>query len=101
MGKNATINVRVDSTLKSQVDVILNELDMPASRLITLLYRQIVLKHSIPFDISLPYQTPLVYENLTDKQLSVEIAKAYKDIEEGRVVPANKVNKMIKKEFGL
>lgn len=102
MNKNeATISVRIDPLLKSKAEAVLSELNMPTSRLISLLYKQIVLKRCIPFDLSLPYDEPLVYDNLTDEQLYKELKKGHDDIKAGRVVSAKKVNKMIKKEFGL
>jgi len=54
MSKTATIRARVEPNLKSEVEDILERLGLSASEAIQLLYRQIKLRHGLPFDVRLP-----------------------------------------------
>lgn len=51
--KTASVSVRVEPELKEQAEKILNELNVSVSDLITVLYRQIVIKQGVPFPIDL------------------------------------------------
>ena len=53
-GKTATVLARVDPELKMKAEDILDRLGVPASLLINMLYRQIVMTKSIPFNIRIP-----------------------------------------------
>ena len=53
-GKTATVLARVDPKLKSQAEEILDQLGIPASLMINMLYKQIVLTRGVPFRIGLP-----------------------------------------------
>ena len=55
--KTATVLARVDPKLKDEAEDILERLGVPASLLINMLYRQIVLTKSIPFSLSIPAET--------------------------------------------
>jgi DNA-damage-inducible protein J len=54
MSKTATIRARVEPNLKSEVEDILERLGLSASETIQLLYRQIQLRHGLPFEVRLP-----------------------------------------------
>jgi DNA-damage-inducible protein J len=54
MSKTATIRVRVEPGLKSEVEDILERLGLSASQTIQLLYRQIKLRDGLPFEVQLP-----------------------------------------------
>ena len=51
--KNSTLQIRVRSDLKENVEHILDELGMTPSQAVTLFFNQIALKKEIPFKISL------------------------------------------------
>lgn len=51
--KTATVSVRVEPALKEEAEKILDGLDVSVSDLITVLYRQIVIKQGVPFPIDL------------------------------------------------
>ena len=51
--KTDNILVRIDPDVKTQAEDILNELGVPASVVINMLYKQIIITRSIPFAISL------------------------------------------------
>jgi len=52
--KTATVLARVDPELKEEAEKILDQLGIPASLLINMLYKQIVMTKSIPFGLSIP-----------------------------------------------
>ena len=51
--KTATVLARVDPELKRDAENILDRLGIPASVVINMLYKQIVLKKGIPFELNL------------------------------------------------
>ncbi len=59
MSKTATVRARVEPALKKQAEGVLGELGLSATTAITLYYEQIVRRHAIPFDVSLPNEATL------------------------------------------
>jgi len=54
MSKTATIRARVEPSLKSEVEDILEQLGLTASETVQMLYRQIKLQRGLPFDVRMP-----------------------------------------------
>jgi DNA-damage-inducible protein J len=54
MSKTATIRARLEPSLKSEVEDILDQLGLTASETVHLLYRQIQLQRGLPFDVRIP-----------------------------------------------
>ena len=54
MAKTAYVNVRIDATVKREVEKIFRELGLSVSEAITLFFRQVILKRGLTFDVSLP-----------------------------------------------
>jgi DNA-damage-inducible protein J len=54
MSKTATIRARIDPSLKIEVENILSHLGLTTSETIHLLYRQIKLRHGLPFAVAIP-----------------------------------------------
>jgi DNA-damage-inducible protein J len=54
MSKTATIRTRIEPSLKSEVEDILEKLGLTASETVHLLYRQIKLQRGLPFDVRIP-----------------------------------------------
>ena len=52
--KNAIILARVEPEVKEQAEEILSKLGIPASVVINMLYKQIIMTKSIPFPLTLP-----------------------------------------------
>lgn len=59
---------RVDPELKMKAEGILDQLGVPASLLINMLYRQIVLTKSIPFDIRIPMDSGEIFIEHTNEE---------------------------------
>ena len=54
MNKTAIIRARMEPTLKSEVEAILDTLGLTVSDAVHLLYRQIKLQRGLPFDVRIP-----------------------------------------------
>jgi DNA-damage-inducible protein J len=54
VSKTATIRIRIEPSLKREVEDILAQLGLTASETIQLLYRQIKLQRGLPFDVRIP-----------------------------------------------
>ena len=52
--KTANVLARVEPEVKEKAEFILAQLGVPASTVINMLYRQIIMTKSIPFSISVP-----------------------------------------------
>lgn len=59
MAKTATVRARVEPALKERAEEVLEELGLNPTAAITLYYEQIVKRHGIPFELSLPNATTL------------------------------------------
>jgi addiction module RelB/DinJ family antitoxin len=52
--KTANVLARVEPEVKEQAEAIMGKLGVPASTVINMLYRQIIMTKSIPFALSVP-----------------------------------------------
>ena len=52
--KSANVLARVEPEVKEQAESIMSKLGIPASVVINMLYKQIIMTKSIPFSLSLP-----------------------------------------------
>ena len=52
--KSANVLARVEPDVKEQAEAILSKLGVPASVVINMLYKQIIMTRSIPFPLSIP-----------------------------------------------
>lgn len=100
MANTAAVYARIDPTLKKDVEVILDELQVSPSSLIQMLYAQIKLTKGIPFELKLPTK-PVFVDEIAPEQLEVELRKGFKDVEEGKVYTLEEVKEMLKKDFKL
>ncbi|MBF8970914.1 MULTISPECIES: type II toxin-antitoxin system RelB/DinJ family antitoxin [unclassified Streptococcus] len=82
MGKTATINVRVDEADKIAAEQVLQKLGLPMSTLINLLLKQVAIKKSVPFDLSLDKGPRRIQvDHLTSQELKDMLVSAYKEAE--------------------
>lgn len=79
MAKDAQINVRVDSSVKTEVDQILQELGISASEAINMFYNLIRLYKGLPFDVKIPNQETIASMEKSERG---EGLTRYKSIQE-------------------
>ena len=101
MANTAAVYARIDPKLKEDVESILDQLQVSPSALIQMLYAQIKLTKSIPFEVKLPTRKPVFIDELTSEELNIELAKGYKDIENGKVHSVDEVDKIQKRELDV
>lgn len=65
--KSANVLARVEPEVKEQAELIMSKLGIPASVVINMLYKQIIMTKSIPFSISLPQELP-VRDEMTEAE---------------------------------
>lgn len=67
--KSANVLARVEPEVKEQAEEILSKLGVPASVVINMLYKQIILTKSIPFSLSLPKE-PAALDSMTTEEFN-------------------------------
>lgn len=89
MEKTATLNLRVNPTVKEQAEIVLSRLGVPMSTAINMYLNQISLTGGIPFAVTLP-KTPedINADVMTDKEIHAKLQNGYDDVKAGRVKKA-------------
>ena len=101
MAKTANLYARIEPEIKYKAEEILSRLGLPVSNAITLFYNQIILQNGLPFEVKLPKGSPLFLDDLSVEELDRELEKGVADMENGRVVPADKVFADMKRKYDL
>lgn len=94
MEKSATLNLRINPTLKSDAETILARLGIPMSTAVDMFLNQVVLVGGIPFSVTIP--KPLMDINasqMTENQLHAKLQRGYDDYKAGRTQNAAKAFK--------
>ena len=97
--KTANVLARVEPEVKEKAETILSQLGVPASVVINMLYKQIILTKSIPFSVSIP-DSPLARDEMTKREFDTMMEKGWNDAKDGRSRPANEVFADIRKTIG-
>jgi DNA-damage-inducible protein J len=80
MARSAMINARTEQDLKTEVEGIFKTLGLSTTDAINIFYRQVKLRHGLPFPVEIPNETTL---------------QAFRDTEEGKgLVTCKDVNDM-------
>ncbi len=86
MEKTATLNLRVNPTVKERAEAVLSRLGIPMSTAIDMYLNQISLTGGIPFPVTLPKVPDVMNADLmSNEQIHAKLKKGYDDIEAGRV----------------
>ena len=90
MMKDATVSARVQSDIKAEAEEILKNLGIPVSVVINSLYRQIIYKHGVPFELTVPAE-PSTMDALTKAELDRKLQHSYEQSLNGQGVPVNQL----------
>lgn len=91
MEKTATLNLRVNPTLKEQAEGVLHQLGIPMATAIDMYLNQIALVGGIPFSVTLPKAPATLNADLmSDAEIHAKLQKGLEDVEKGRVKDARK-----------
>ena len=86
MEKSATLNLRINPTLKADVDTILSRLGIPMSTAVDMFFNQIVLVGGNPFPVTNPKPpADIDISQMTEQELHAKLQKGYDDYQAGRV----------------
>ena len=96
MSKTSNVFARVEPELKSQAEAVLSQIGLPMSNAITLFLKQVVLRHGVPFPLTLP-QKPKGLEEMTQEELFASLKEAMDS--EGR--PVDETFAGLRKELGF
>lgn len=89
MEKTATLNLRVNPTVKQRAEEVLSRLGIPMSTAIDMYLNQISLTGGIPFTVALPKAPQSINTDMMSvEEIHAELQKGYDDIDAGRVQDA-------------
>ena len=89
MEKTATLNLRVNPTVKEQAEIVLSRLGVPMSTAINMYLNQISLTGGIPFAITLPKAPEDINADvMTDEEIHAKLQSGYDDVKAGKVKKA-------------
>ncbi len=97
MAKTATLFTRIEPDTKEHAEAILSALGISASSAITM-YKQIILHNGLPFELKLA-KRPLDMGELSADQLNAELEKGYRQIQEGKGIPASIAFENLRKKY--
>lgn len=85
MEKSATLNLRVNPTLKQDAESILGRLGIPMSTAVDMYLNQIVLVGGIPFSVTLPKAPEGIdMTRMSSEQIHDKLQRGYDDYKAGR-----------------
>lgn len=77
-----TLNLRVDSNLKSQAEAIFSELGLPTSTAITIFLKSVVRYGGIPFDMRIPPASMETRQAIDDVNNHRNLSRKFSSVEE-------------------
>lgn len=97
MTKDSTVSARVETDIKNEAEDILKQLGIPVSVVINSLYRQIIIKRGIPFNMTLTAE-PKALDTMNENQLNAMFEHSYAQVQAGEGRPAEDVFADLKKD---
>ena len=89
MEKSATLNLRVNPSVKQRAEEVLSQLGIPMSTAIDMYLNQISLTGGIPFPVTLPKAPASVNADIMNAdEIHAKLQEGYEDMKAGRVQDA-------------
>lgn len=88
--KTANVLARVEPDIKEKAESIMAKLGVPASVVINMLYKQIVMTKSIPFSLSIP-AAPMALDEMDAATFGAIMQKGLNEAKSDRSRPASEV----------
>lgn len=101
MANKANVYACIDTKLKEDAEEILSELGITPSNAIKMLYSQIVLTRSLPFNLHLLSSKPTSIGGMSRAELDDELLKGVKSLKSEKTYTADEIDAELKKEFGI
>ena len=90
MEKSATLNLRVNPTLKADAETVLSRLGIPMSTAVDMFLNQVVLVGGIPFSVTVPKPpTDIDASQMTESQIHAKLQRGYDAYKAGRTQNAS------------
>ena len=94
--KTANVLARVEPDVKEQAEAIMAKLGIPASTVINMLYKQIILTRSIPFSLSLP-STPIARDEMDATAFDAMMSEGLAQAKAGQGLPLEEAFNLLHK----
>ena len=88
--KTANVLARVEPDVKEKAEAIMEQLGIPASVVINMLYKQIIMTKSIPFSLSVPAD-PIARDEMSRKKFDEMMRIGLAQAKMGESAPAEEV----------
>jgi len=97
-----TVNVRMDETLKKQLELLCSELGMSISTAVTVFAKTAVRERGIPFELRMPLpNTQRAMEEMSGDELDTKIQAGMLAVAEGKVRPVKDVFIDMERKYGI
>ncbi|WP_400245605.1 type II toxin-antitoxin system RelB/DinJ family antitoxin [Niallia sp. JL1B1071] len=96
--KTANILARVEPEIKEKAEAIMAQLGVPASVVINMLYKQIIMTKSIPFSLSVP-TAPIAIDKMDAAQFDAMMQAGFEDAKANRSRPVADVFADLRREL--
>ena len=96
--RTANVIARVEPDIKEQAEKIMEQLGIPTSVLINMLYKQIIMKKGIPFSVSLVNE-PKAVSDMSKAEFDAMMEKGYQQAKKGKTRPAREVFTELRQEI--
>lgn len=94
--KTANVLARVEPGIKEQAEAIMAKLGIPASTVINMLYRQIIMTRSIPFSLSVP-NTPVARDEMDTAAFDAMMEEGLVQAKAGQGLPLAEAFDLLRK----
>ena len=96
--KTANILARVEPEIKEKAEAIMAQLGVPASVVINMLYKQIIMTKSIPFSLSVP-SASIALDEMDAAQFDAMMQAGFEDAKANRSRPVADVFADLRREL--
>lgn len=96
--KTANVLARVEPDVKVQAESIMAQLGIPASVVINMLYKQIVMTKGIPFSLTVP-NMPIARDEMDAAAFDAMMQRGYDDAKTDRSRPVSEVFSDLRQEI--
>ena len=97
--KTANVMARVEPDVKDQAESIMTQLGVPASVVINMLYKQIIMTRSIPFSLSVP-KPPIARDEMDTANFNSIMQQGLDEARTDHSRPATSVFSELRQEIG-
>ena len=94
--KTANVLARIEPDVKEQAEAIMAKLGVPASTVINMLYKQIILTRSIPFSLSLPH-VPVARDEMDTTTFDAMMSEGLAQAKAGQGLPLEEAFSLLHK----